>query len=37
MKWELEKLVGRYRDLGIDRQLDYENTSFFAIRNRKDI
>ena len=24
MKSELEKLVGRYRELGIDRQLDYD-------------
>ena len=24
MKTELEELVGRYRGLGIDRQLDYD-------------
>lgn len=31
MKSELEKLVGRYRELGIDRQLDYEKFYLYSI------
>ena len=31
MKSELEKLVGRYRELGIDRQLDYDKFYLYSI------
>lgn len=31
MKSKLEELVGRYRDLGIDRQLDYEKFYLYSI------
>ena len=31
MKSKLEKLVGRYRELGIDRQLDYEKFYLYSI------
>ena len=31
MKSELEKLVGRYRELGLDRQLDYDKFYLYSI------
>ena len=31
MKSELEKLVGRYRELGIDRQLDHDKFYLYSI------
>lgn len=31
MKSELENLVGRYRELGIDRQLDYDKFYLYSI------
>lgn len=31
MKSEFEKLVGRYRELGIDRQLDYDKFYLYSI------
>lgn len=31
MKTELEELVGRYRELGIDRQLDYDKSYLYSI------
>lgn len=31
MKSELEKLVGRYREFGIDRQLDYDKFYLYSI------
>ena len=31
MKTELEELVGRYRELGIDQQLDYDKFYLYSI------
>ncbi len=31
MKTKLEELVGRYRELGIDRQLDYDKFYLYSI------
>ena len=31
MKTALEELVGRYRELGIDRQLDYDKFYLYSI------
>lgn len=31
MKSELENLIGRYRGLGIDRQLDYDRFCLYSI------